>query len=353
MMVGGEALPGALAAELAQITGAPVQNMYGPTETTIWSTTALSRGGEGVVGIGTPIANTTLHVLDEAQKPVPVGLEGELWIGGAGVTRGYWRREALTAERFAMVGGERLYRTGDLVRLRADGGIDFLGRADHQVKIRGYRIELGEIETVLDGLPGVTQSVVIPREDQPGDVRLVAYVLGNADTGALKTALAARLPAHMVPAHVVRIDRFPMTPNKKIDRKALPAPGVVRPAVIAAPVAANGGETLVRIAAIWSRVLGVPEVRPADNFFQLGGHSLLAVQVHRELREVLGLPGLSITDVFRFPVLSALAGHIDQKLRPMPAPVVPEPAPEDAAHGRLDAMSRRRAMRAERLGKLA
>jgi len=353
MLVGGEALPGALAAELAQITGAPVQNMYGPTETTIWSTTALSRGGEGVVGIGTPIANTTLHVLDEAQKPVPVGLEGELWIGGAGVTRGYWRREALTAERFAMVGGERLYRTGDLVRLRADGGIDFLGRADHQVKIRGYRIELGEIETVLDGLPGVTQSVVIPREDQPGDVRLVAYVLGNADTGALKTALAARLPAHMVPAHVVRIDRFPMTPNKKIDRKALPAPGVVRPAVIAAPVAANGGETLVRIAAIWSRVLGVPEVRPADNFFQLGGHSLLAVQVHRELREVLGLPGLSITDVFRFPVLSALAGHIDHKLRPMPAPVVPEPAPEDAAHGRLDAMSRRRAMRAERLGKLA
>ena len=353
MMVGGEALPGALAAELAQVTGAPVQNMYGPTETTIWSTTALSRGGEGVVGIGTPIANTTLHVLDEALQPVPVGHEGELWIGGAGVTRGYWQREALTAERFVSLEGERLYRTGDLVRLRADGGIDFLGRADHQVKIRGYRIELGEIESVLDGLPGVTQSVVIAREDQPGDVRLVAYVLGSADTGTLKSMLAARMPAHMVPAHVVRLDRFPMTPNKKIDRKALPAPGVVRPAVIAAPVAANGGDTLARIAAIWSRVLGVAEVKPADNFFQLGGHSLLAVQVHRELRDVLALPGLSITDVFRFPVLSALAAHIDQKLRPVGVQNAAAPVQDESAPGRLDAMSRRRAMRAERLGKLA
>ncbi|MCB1346821.1 MAG: non-ribosomal peptide synthetase, partial [Rhodobacteraceae bacterium] len=347
--------PGALAADLAQITGAPVQNMYGPTETTIWSTTALSRGGEGVVGIGTPIANTALHVLDEARRPVPIGAEGELWIGGAGVTRGYWQRADLTADRFVQIGGARLYRTGDLVRLRADGGIDFLGRADHQVKLRGYRIELGEIETALDAQPGVTQSVVIAREDQPGDVRLVAYVLGSADTAALKAALARTLPAHMVPAHVVRLDRFPLTPNKKIDRKALPAPMLVRPAVIEAPVAANGGDTMVRIAGIWRHVLGVAEVKPGDNFFQLGGHSLLAVQAHREIREALALPGLSITDVFRFPVLSALASHIDAKLKPAgPKPVAEAPveAEAEAARGRLDAMSRRRAMRAERLSKL-
>ncbi|MCA0205889.1 MAG: LLM class flavin-dependent oxidoreductase [Proteobacteria bacterium] len=354
LMVGGEALPGALAADLAGIVDGPVQNMYGPTETTIWSTTALSKGGEGVVGIGTPIANTTLHVLDQDQRPVPLGQEGELWIGGAGVTRGYWRREALTAERFVEIGGERLYRTGDLVRLRADGGVDFLGRADHQVKIRGYRIELGEIETQLDALPGVTQSVVMAREDQPGDVRLVAYVLGHADPVGLKAQLAGVLPAHMVPSAVVRLESFPLTPNKKIDRKALPAPGLVRPAVIAAPVAANAGDTQARIAAIWQRVLGVAEVKPSDNFFQLGGHSLLAVQAHREIREGLSLPGLSITDVFRFPVLSALAGHIDGKLKPVAAPAAaPEPAVEaEAARGRLDAMSKRRAMRAERLSKL-
>ncbi|MCC0081139.1 MAG: LLM class flavin-dependent oxidoreductase [Rhodobacter sp.] len=353
IMVGGEALPGALAAELAQITGAPVQNMYGPTETTIWSTTAMAQGGEGVVGIGTPIANTTLHVLDDDQRPVPIGAEGELWIGGAGVTRGYWKRPELTDERFVQIGGARLYRTGDLVRLRADAGIDFLGRADHQVKLRGYRIELGEIETVLDAQPGVTQSVVIAREDQPGDVRLVAYVLGSADTGTLKSALARELPAHMVPAHVVRLDRFPLTPNKKIDRKGLPAPALVRPAVIEAPVAANAGDTLARIAGIWQHVLGVAEVKPADNFFQLGGHSLLAVQAHREIREALALPGLSITDVFRFPVLSALAGHIDAKLKPSgPKPMDAAPVEPEAARGRLDAMSKRRAMRAERLSKL-
>ncbi|MCW1931252.1 MupA/Atu3671 family FMN-dependent luciferase-like monooxygenase [Pararhodobacter zhoushanensis] len=325
MMVGGEALPGALASELAQITGAPVQNMYGPTETTIWSTTARSTGGDGVVGIGTPIANTTLHVLDEAQRPVPLGAEGELWIGGAGVTRGYWQRAELTAERFVTIGGERLYRTGDLVRLRADGAVDFLGRADHQVKIRGYRIELGEVETLLDAQSGVTQSVVIAREDVPGDVRLVGYVLGHADTGALKATLAAQLPAHMVPSQILRLDSFPLTPNKKIDRKALPAPGVVRPAVIAAPVAANAGDTQARIAAIWTHVLGVTEVKPGDNFFQLGGHSLLAVQAHREIREALALPGLSITDVFRFPVLSALATHIDAKLKPVSATPPPQP----------------------------
>ncbi|MCL4674782.1 MAG: LLM class flavin-dependent oxidoreductase, partial [Pararhodobacter sp.] len=355
LLVGGEALPGALAAELAQITGNPVQNMYGPTETTIWSTTTQSRGGDGVVGIGAPIANTTLHVLDDARRPVPVGLVGELWIGGAGVARGYWRQEDLTAERFIdnPFAPGRLYRTGDLVRLRADGTVDFLGRADHQVKIRGYRIELGEIESALDAQAGVTQSVVVAREETPGDIRLIGYVVGTADASGLRAALAAQLPAHLVPSRIVKLDRFPLTPNKKIDRKALPAPGIVRPAVIAAPVAANGGDTVARIAAIWRSVLGLAEVKPGDHFFELGGHSLLAVQAHREIRETLSLPGLSITDVFRFPVLSTLASHIDSKLKPVSAtPKAAIPIDTEAARGRQDAMTRRRAMRAERLSRL-
>jgi natural product biosynthesis luciferase-like monooxygenase protein len=352
VMIGGEALPGALARDLAQITGAPVQNMYGPTETTIWSTTGLTEGGEGVAGIGTPIANTTLHVLNDAMCPVPVGATGELWIGGEGVTRGYWQRPDMTAERFVEHGGDRLYRTGDLVRLRADGSVDFLGRADHQVKIRGYRIEPGEIETLLDAQPGIEQAVVVAREDMPGDVRLVAYLTGSAvgNTEALRRALAAELPAHMVPAHFVAMPAFPLTPNKKVDRKALPAPGVAA-ASTPQPALATGSETQARLSEIWRAVLGVDAIRPGDSFFALGGHSLLAVHAHREIREKLALPGLSITDVFRFPVLSDLARHIDSKLKPVASTPAPQPA-EENARGRQDAMSRRRALRAERLSKI-
>lgn len=353
VMIGGEALPGALARDLAQITGAPVQNMYGPTETTIWSTTGITEGGEGVAGIGTPIANTTLHVLDDAMRPVPIGAAGELWIGGEGVTRGYWQRPDLTAERFVDHNGARLYCTGDLVRLRTDGGVDFLGRADHQVKIRGYRIEPGEIETLLDAQPGIEQAVVMAREDTPGDARLVAYLTGPnaASTEALRNALAAELPAHMVPAHFVALPAFPLTPNKKVDRNALPAPGLAA-AAAPQPALATGSDTQDRLAEIWRAVLGVEGIRPGDSFFALGGHSLLAVHAHREIREKLALPGLSITDVFRFPVLSDLARHIDGKLKPVATTPTPQPAQESAARGRQDAMSRRRALRAERLSKI-
>jgi natural product biosynthesis luciferase-like monooxygenase protein len=361
VLVGGEALPGPLAQDIATLTGQPLRNMYGPTETTIWSSTTETNGASGVVGIGDPIANTTLHVLDDNRQPVPLGAEGELFIGGDGVTRGYWNRPDLTADRFIAnpFGPGRLYRTGDLVRRNPAGGLDFLGRVDHQVKIRGHRIELGEIETALGALPGITQAVVIAREDQPGDLRLVAYYTGNPETD-LRADLAARLPAHMLPAHFVPIAQMPLTPNRKIDRNALPAPAVAppRPSVTegATPRAVNSESVQPAIAQVWQEVLGVAHVTGSDNFFNLGGHSLLAVQAHRELRQRLGMPGLSITDIFRFPVLGDLARHLDSR-RPAqaaaPAQLSPEPAVADAGTpptNRTDAMARRRAMRNRRTG---
>lgn len=359
VMVGGEALPGALAQDLAELTGNPVRNMYGPTETTIWSSTNLSRGGAGIVGLGAPIANTSLHVLDDAQRPVPLGAEGELYIGGDGVTRGYWNRPEMTAERFIPnpFGAGQLYRTGDLVRRNPAGGIDFLGRMDNQVKLRGHRIELGEIEAALEDQPGITAAVVIAREDQPGDVRLVAYYTGTP-TGDLRAALAGRLTAHMLPAHFVPMASLPLTPNKKIDRKALPAPAQAAPMSDAPRATAQASEgTQASIAQVWQDVLGVAQVSASDNFFKLGGHSLLAVQAHRELRTRLNMPGLSITDIFRFPVLGDLARHLDGKQRPQAVasvqPLHPNPEtlpPASAAPDRMDAMARRRAMRDKRAG---
>ena len=361
LLIGGEPLPGALAAELAGLRDAPVENMYGPTETTIWSSTGPTRGGEGIQPLGRAIANTQLYVLDAAMQPAPDGVAGELWIGGDGVARGYWQRAELTAERFRPnpFGAGRIYRTGDLVRREADGTLACLGRADHQIKLRGHRIEPGEIEAALDAQPGVTGAVVLAREDTPGDLRLVAYVTG-APAGDLRAALAARLPGHMVPAHVVPLDAFPQTPNRKIDRAALPAPGARAPMRATPPPATAPtlqGDTLARIAQVWSDVLGVDGIAPGDNFFDLGGHSLLAVQAHRTLRAELGLTGLSITDIFRFPVLRDLAGHVDGKLRPQPpapgpAPAGPTPAtPPAAGTDRDAAMARRRAMRARRMAR--
>jgi hypothetical protein len=204
MLVGGEALMGRLAGDLSSLIDGPVLNMYGPTETTIWSSVEATTGAEGVVNIGQPIANTSLYVLDEVQAPVADAAVGELWIGGEGVAPGYFQRPDLTADRFRpdpFAGHGRMYRTGDLVRKRPDGKLDYLGRADFQVKIRGHRIELGEIETALEAAPGIRQAVVIAREDQPGDVRLVAYVTADAtlDEQALKANLAAHLPEVMVP----------------------------------------------------------------------------------------------------------------------------------------------------------
>ncbi len=356
LMVGGEALPGKLASDLSNLIGGPVLNMYGPTETTIWSSVEPTTGSDGTVNIGQPIANTALYVLDEQRAPVPAGSEGELWIGGEGVAAGYFKRDDLTADRFhpdPFAGTGRMYRTGDLVRQRADGRLDFLGRADHQVKIRGHRIELGEIEAALDAAPGIRQAVVIPREDTPGDVRLVAYVThdGPVDEPALRARLAAHLPDVMVPAHIVALDSFPLTPNRKVDRKALPAPHARRQEAQPAPTPPLADSVESAIAEVWAKVLGIPSVGRSDNFFNLGGHSLLAVQAHRELKARLNSNRLAITDIFRFPVLSALAAHLGQT-QATPAvqvqPFAASPLPENDGAQQSDAMARRRAMREAR-----
>ncbi|WP_282159044.1 MupA/Atu3671 family FMN-dependent luciferase-like monooxygenase [Shimia thalassica] len=359
LMVGGEALPGALVSELKTLTRAEILNMYGPTETTIWSTTAEAQITDGLVSIGKPIANTQIYILDEARSPVPVGVAGEMYIGGAGVTPGYWHREDLTADRFvedSIAGTQgRLYRTGDLVRWRSDGTLEFLGRADHQVKLRGYRIELGEIEALLEAQAGIDQAVVMAREDTPGDTRLVAYLKGQGASGAeqLRSILQQALPEFMVPSHFVEIDTFPLTPNKKVDRKALPAPSAkdtnraARVTQAAEPASGTGA----KIAEIWSRVLGVQNIASGDNFFDLGGHSLLAVQAHREIRTVLEVPKLGITDIFRFPVLSDLARKVDELsggASAAAATPINDTPPAEKASARSDAMSKRRAMRSRR-----
>ncbi|MFB9343389.1 MupA/Atu3671 family FMN-dependent luciferase-like monooxygenase [Aminobacter aganoensis] len=313
LLVGGEALPASLLSELRKVTSAPVENMYGPTETTIWSSTMTADIGEGVVPLGKPIANTQLYVLDASLRPVAPGMAGELVIGGEGVARGYFGRDDLTRERFVAnpFADGRMYRTGDLVRYTTDGVLQFLGRTDHQVKVRGYRIELGEIESRIAEFPGIAETVVMAREDRAADVRIVAYLRlrdGKLDESALRTHLAKSLPEYMVPAHFVVLNAFPLTPNAKVDRKALPKPEARREAeaeIYVAPV----DNVQREIAETFRRILGVERVGLNDSFFALGGHSLLAVQAHRELKASVA-PDIAITDLFRFPTVAALSGHL-------------------------------------------
>ena len=324
MMVGGEAFPAALAAPLRAAGVNRILNMYGPTETTIWSAVHEVGDEQEVIPIGRPIANTTLYVLDAQGRPVPPGVAGELYIGGAGVVRGYLGRPDLTAERFVAdpfraEAGARLYRTGDMARWRVDGVLEFLGRVDHQVKIRGHRIELGEIETRLAEHPGVREAVVMPREDEPGDVRLVGYLVAAdpkepPSPRELREFLRARLPEAMVPQHFVALERFPQTPNRKIDRKALPGPTDTTAMPTSATVhvtAALASDLEKQIATVWQEILRVPQVGLEDNFFDLGGHSLLAVKTHRSLCAVLS-QRLVITDLFRFPTVKTLAAYLSE-----------------------------------------
>lgn len=346
LMVGGEALPGSLVQTLKGCTRATIQNMYGPTETTIWSTThVVNDTAADTAAIGTPIANTRIFILDAKMSPQPIGSEGELWIGGDGITLGYWHREAMTAERFVdnPFGEGKLYRTGDLAAWDEHGILHFKGRADAQVKIRGHRIELGEIEARLSEIAGVTQAVVIAR-DAPGGAQLVGYVTANAPVNAeaMRAQLAKVLPDIMVPSAVVVLDTIPLTPNKKIDRKVLPAPET-RKAVRPAASATAASATQTKIAAIWSAILGVPDIRAEDSFFALGGHSLLAVQAHRDIKAGLNADRLSITDIFRFPTLEGLAAHLDKAAGGAAEAIVATPEP-----AKTETMSKRRMMRAGR-----
>ena len=326
MLCGGEALGRELAERLLKL-GPELWNMYGPTETTIWSSTGRVRSGEGRVPIGPPIANTQFYILDESLQPVPLGVAAELCIAGDGVARGYHRRPELTEARFVndpFRAGGRMYRTGDLARYLADGTIDFLGRLDDQIKLRGYRIELGEIEAVLARHPNVGQAVVAVREDEPGEQRLVAYLVEKSGGrlpahAALRAFAAEKLPDYMLPAQFVALPSLPLTANGKLDRKALPRPeeatgkadrkDAVRSYELmaeAAPPARLASATESRLIEIWQSVLGVEEVTPESDFFELGGHSLLATRLLARVEMTFGRK-LKLATLFESPTVRQLA----------------------------------------------
>lgn len=315
LLVGGEALPVAIADALAEIVPLVV-NMYGPTETTIWSTVHPIEKGVTRVAIGRPIANTTVYILDAWLRPVPRGVAGELYIGGDGVARGYHQRPELTRERFIpdpFRPGERIYRTGDLARYAADGTLEFLGRADFQVKVRGHRIELGEIETALARHDDIQQAVVTAREDVPGDVRLVAYLIATAPGEGLERSLrkhiAATLPGPMHPSHYVFVDAFPLTPNAKVDRKALPPPGGQVDASQSAAVEPHT-DTERQLVALWCEVLNVDRVSVTEDFFALGGHSLIAMKIITRLREQFSVD-VPLKMLFEAPTVAGMAALLD------------------------------------------
>jgi acyl-coenzyme A synthetase/AMP-(fatty) acid ligase len=310
LVVAGESCPDELAAHWA--SRCHFINAYGPTETTVCASYYECKGGEHV-WIGRPIWNTQLYVLDEEQEPVPVGVAGELYIGGVGLARGYLNRAGLTAQRFVpspFGEGERLYRTGDRVRYREDGNLEFLGRLDHQVKIRGHRIELGEIEAVLQRHGSVQQAVVVAREDVPGSRTLVGYVVGKGSevpqAPVLQKYLQESLPQYMVPAAIVVLEQIPLTANGKIDRKALPAPDQIHSGVEYVGARTPVEEALVKI---WSEVLRVPRVGVHDNFFELGGHSLLATQMIARVREVLEVD-IPMRVLFQAPAVEKFAARV-------------------------------------------
>jgi amino acid adenylation domain-containing protein len=316
ILCGGEAFPRTLANQLLS-RGRILWNLYGPTETTVWSAAYEVTPGEGLVPIGRPIDNTQIYLLDACLKPVPVGVPGALYIGGAGLARGYLGRPALTAEKFiphpfSAQPGARLYKTGDLARYLPDGNIEFLNRMDHQVKVRGFRIELGEIETVLGQYPALRETVVLAREDEPGDKRLVAYMVthdGQAPTvSELRRFLQQRLPDYMLPSAFMNLEALPLTPNGKIDRRALPAPELIRPRLEQAFVAPRtpAEETL---AAIWTQTLGVEQIGIHDDFFDVGGHSLLSIQVMSRVSDAFQVE-LPLRIMFETPTIAGLAESI-------------------------------------------
>ena len=316
LLLGGEALPTALASELLDIRSGTLINLYGPTETTIWSLTHSVSAADTVIPIGRPIANTRIYILDERKHPVPVGVPGQLYIGGDGVARGYLNRPELTAERFVpdpfrAWEGARMYATGDLARYRPDGIVDFLGRSDFQVKVRGFRIELGEIEAVLEEQVAIVEAAVVVRSEDAADQRLVAYVVpenGAAfDAAAIRSVLGAKLPDYMVPNEIIGIDSMPRTANGKLDRKALIE--IRRKVVLEAPPTLPASDTETTITQLWKETLKLDSISVDANFFDLGGHSLLIVQLHSKLKQAIDVP-ISLTDLYQYPTVRSLSDYL-------------------------------------------
>jgi len=319
MLCGGEAISHKLATQLLQ-KGGSLWNMYGPTETTIWSTCSRIALEQEPIVIGRPIANTDIFILDELLQPVPIGVAGELHIGGEGLARGYLKRPELTAEKFiaspfAPDSTARLYKTGDLARYRPNGDVECLGRIDHQVKLRGFRIELGDIESALRQHRGINDAVVVAREDTPGDKCLVAYFVpwqeAPAAVSELRDFLKEKLPEYMVPSAFVALEAMPLTPNGKINRRALPAPeqkSLAPAESFAAP--RNGLE--FQLATIWENVLGVRPIGIRHSFFELGGNSLVAVRLMQRIEQAFG-KHLSIATLFQAPTVEQLAGILRQE----------------------------------------
>ena len=311
VIVAGEACSAELVQRhFSKLPNVQLYNEYGPTEGTVWSTVHHCQPREQVVPIGRPVPNMSVFILDNRGQPAGVGQLGEIHIAGPTVAEGYLNRPDLTAEKFVAntFGTGKLYRTGDLGRFREDGLIEFHGRMDEQVKIRGYRIELGEIEHVLARHPDVREAVVIAREDTPGDKRLVAYIVpkdqAHLSGSEIRLFAQEKLPAFMAPAHFVNLKRFPLTPNGKIDRKALPAPDEVERSERKFVPPRNADEE--QLAKIWTEVLKLENVGVEENFFDLGGHSLLAIQVIARVRDSFKLE-LPMAAFFEAPTIGGMA----------------------------------------------
>ncbi len=318
ILCGGEAFPPELAEKLVQCSG-EVWNMYGPTETTVWSSIYKIEEVRYPIPIGKPIDNTQMYILDSRFNPVPVGVTGDLYIGGDGVARGYYNRKELTDERFIKNpfindNESRIYKTGDLARYLPDGNIEFLSRSDFQVKIRGFRIELGEIESVLSKHESIKESIVIVREDKPQDKRLIAYCICSnpgVTTSGLRHYLIEKLPEYMIPSYFVFLKEFPKTPNGKIDRKTLPVPDYIRPELESVYVAPKS-HMEQKIALIWQDALKLDKIGVNDNFFELGGNSMLMVQMHTKLEPEFPEKPISIVEMFQYPTISSLAVYLSQ-----------------------------------------
>ncbi len=335
IVCGGDALSHLLANNLLA-RGSEVWNSYGLTEATVWSCASRMLAGNGTVSIGAPLANTEFFILNECGSPVPMGIPGELYIGGTSLAQGYMKRPDLTAEKFipnpwSPVPSARLYRTGDLVRSRDDGKLEFLGRWDHQVKVRGFRIELGEIETALCRHPAVQQAVVIAQSDELNEKQLVAYVILEREKEMthddLRESLKDHLPAYMIPGLFVPLDAFPLTPNGKIDRKSLPSPDSV-PLMLTEEFVAPRTQIEITLERIWSEALGLHNLGMHDNFFELGGHSLFATQIVSRVRERFNQE-LPITQLFVTPTIAAMArliGEPNTEDSTLPIPPI-KPAP--------------------------